>query len=233
MLNVLIRAIILYFFLLAAMRLMGKRQLSEFQPFEFAITLVAADLACIPMSDNTIPIIYGIIPIFTLVILHNLLTFFAIKSHRFRKLINGKPVILIDDGKIDCDVLKKCGMTANDLLESLREQGYFKIGEINYAVLETNGKVSVLQKFANAPVTNADLNIEGGSNNIPYNVVVEGRFMGDTFKSITPPLEKDVVVKTLEKENMTIRDVFLFSIDKDAAFIQSYDGRVVNTIIEK
>ena len=114
MLNVLIRAIILYFFLLAAMRLMGKRQLSEFQPFEFAITLVAADLACIPMSDNTIPIIYGIIPIFTLVILHNLLTFFAIKSHRFRKLINGKPVILIGDGKIDCDVLKKCGMTAND-----------------------------------------------------------------------------------------------------------------------
>ena len=174
MLNVLIRAIILYFFLLAAMRLMGKRQLSEFQPFEFAITLVAADLACIPMSDNTIPIIYGIIPIFTLVILHNLLTFFAIKSHRFRKLINGKPVILIGDGKIDC-----------------------------------------------------------GSNNLPYNVVVEGRFMGDTFKSITPPLEKDVVVKTLEKENMTIRDVFLFSIDKDAAFIQSYDGRVVNTIIEK
>ena len=155
MLNVLIRAIILYFFLLAAMRLMGKRQLSEFQPFEFAITLVAADLACIPMSDNTIPIIYGIIPIFTLVILHNLLTFFAIKSHRFRKLINGKPVILIGDGKIDCDVLKKCGMTANDLLESLREQGYFKIGEINYAVLETNGKVSVLQKFANSPLINA------------------------------------------------------------------------------
>lgn len=79
MLNVLIRAIILYFFLLAAMRLMGKRQLSEFQPFEFAITLVAADLACIPMSDNTIPIIYGIIPIFTLVILHNLLTFLQSK----------------------------------------------------------------------------------------------------------------------------------------------------------
>lgn len=106
MLNVLIRAIILYFFLLAAMRLMGKRQLSEFQPFEFAITLVAADLACIPMSDNTIPIIYGIIPIFTLVILHNLLTFFAIKSHRFRKLINGKPVILIGDGKSTATCLK-------------------------------------------------------------------------------------------------------------------------------
>lgn len=231
MLNVFLRAIILYFFLLVAMRLMGKRQMSEFQPFEFAITLVAADLACIPMSDNTIPIIYGIIPIFTLVILHNILTFAAIKSHRFRKLINGKPVILIDDGKIDCDILKKCGMTANDLLESLREQGYFKIGEIGYAVLETNGKVSVLQKFANAPVTNADLKISGGENALPYNVVVEGRFMGETFGYINPPLEKDLIVKTLKKENMRVRDVFLFSLDGNEAFIQSYDGRVVNTIL--
>src|SRR5574344_1295633 len=208
MLNVFLRAIILYFFLLVAMRLMGKRQLSEFQPFEFAITLVAADLACIPMADSTIPIIYGIIPIFTLVILHNVLTFLSVKSQRFRKLINGKPVILIDGGIIDTTLLKKCGMTAGDLLESLRTQGYFKIGEIAYVVLETNGKVSVLQKFDNSPATNADLGISGGTNDLPYNVIVEGKYMGETLTKITPPVSKLQVLKTLDKIGVTQKKVF-------------------------
>ncbi len=233
MLNVFLRAIILYLFLLVAMRLMGKRQLSEFQPFEFAITLVAADLACIPMSDNTIPIIYGIIPILTLVILHNLLTFCSVKSQRFRKLINGKPVILIDDGIVDTTLLKKCGMTANDLLESLREQGYFRIGEISYAVLETNGKVSVLQKFDNAPVTNADMNITGGTNELPYNVIVEGKFMGETLSGITPPIGKLQVMETLKAQKLEQKNVFLFSLADNEAFIHTYDGRVLNVLLEE
>lgn len=232
MLNVFLRAIILYLFLLLAMRLMGKRQLSEFQPFEFAITLVAADLACIPMADNTIPIIYGIIPILTLVILHNLLTFLSVKSQRFRKVINGKPVILIDNGVIDTSLLKKCGMTANDLLESLREQGYFKIGEIAYAVLETNGKVSVLQKFANAPVTNADMNVSGGTNELPANIIVEGKFMGETLGTVTPPIGKLQILKTLKAQNIEQKNVFLFSLADNEAFIHTYDGKVLNTILE-
>lgn len=214
------------------MRLMGKRQLSEFQPFEFAITLVAADLACIPMADSTIPIIYGIIPIFTLVILHNVLTFLSVKSQRFRKLINGKPVILIDGGIIDTTLLKKCGMTAGDLLESLRTQGYFKIGEIAYAVLETNGKVSVLQKFDNSPATNADLGISGGTNDLPYNVIVEGKFMGETLTKITPPVSKLQVLKTLDKIGVTQKKVFLFSLAENEAFVHTYDGKVFNTILE-
>lgn len=232
MLNVFTRAIILYLFLLVAMRFMGKRQLSEFQPFEFAITLVAADLACIPMSDNTIPLIYGIIPIITLVILHNILTWLSTKSHRFRKLINGKPVILIDNGVINCRLLKKCGMTANDLLDSLRVQGYFKVGEIGYVILETNGKLSVLQKFDNAPATNADLNITGGVNDLPYNVIVEGKFMGDTMLSITPAVNKLQIYKTLEKNNLKQQNVFLFSLADNEAFIQTYDGKVINTLLE-
>lgn len=233
MLNVFIRAIILYIFLLFAMRLMGKRQLSELQPFEFAITLVAADLACIPMSDNTIPIVYGIIPIITLVTLHNFITFISVKNIKFRKFVNGLPVILIDNGVINCKSLKKCGMNANELLESLRMQGFFKIGEIGYAVLETNGSVSVLQKFDNAPVTNADLSITGGNNDLPYNIIVEGKFMDDTLSAVIPPLEKTDILKTLSANNVVQKDIFLFSLCRNEAYMHTYDGKVINTLLEK
>ncbi|MEG1612843.1 MAG: DUF421 domain-containing protein [Clostridia bacterium] len=211
---------------------MGKRQLSQLQPFEFAITLVAAELACIPMSDSTIPITYGIIPIFTLVLLHNFFAMMILKSSRIRKTLNGKPVILIANGIVDCQQLKKCGMTANDLLESLRGQGYFKIGEIEYAIAETNGQLSILPKFANANVTNADLKIEGGENNLPYNIIIEGKYMGETITHITPPIEKEKIMNTLKKLNIQQKNIFIFSLANNEAFIQTFDGQVLNTLVE-
>ena len=128
MLSLFVRCIVIYFFLLVAMRLMGKRQLGELQPFEFAITLVASELACIPMNDPTVPIIYGIIPVFTLFLVHIIITKLAVKSVRFRKVLNGKPVVVIEKGNLLPDVLKELNMNIDDLLEALRGNGYFNPG---------------------------------------------------------------------------------------------------------
>lgn len=231
MLNIFLRSIILFVFLLIAMRLMGKRQLGELQPFEFAITLVVAELACIPMADNTIPLVYGIIPIFTLVVMHNLITQLAVKSTRIRKTLNGKPVILISKGVVDCDLLKKCSMNANDLLEGLRSAGYFAINEIEYAILETNGKLSVMPKFANTPVVNADMKINGNFD-LPYNIILEGKFMGETLSVLTPAPTKQQVYDLIDKQHLKQTDIFILAISGKNVYIQSYDGKVINSTIE-
>lgn len=231
MLNVFLRSIILFVFLLIAMRLMGKRQLGELQPFEFAITLVVAELACIPMSDNTIPIVYGVIPIFTLVVLHNIITQLSVKSTRVRKTLNGKPVILISKGVVDCDLLKKCSMNANDLLEGLRSGGYFSLSEVEYAILETNGKLSIMPKFSTTPVVNADMNINGNAD-LPYNIILEGKFMGETLNTLDPTLTKQQIYDLIENHQLKQSQVFILSIAGENVFIQSFDGKVFNTTIE-
>lgn len=233
MLIIFIRAIILYLFLLIAMRLMGKRQLSELQPFEFAITLVAAELACIPMADNTIPIIYGMVPILTLVFLHNLFTIIEGKSHRARKLLNGKPVIIISEGVIDCKMLYKCGLTINDILESMRSQGYFNIGDIQYAIFETNGQLSILPKFLQTPIVNQSLSIEGDEPLLPYNIIQEGKFMGENLTKLTPAMERNKIEELLKKLKITQKNIFLLTIAGSDIFLQTYDGKIVNTTREK
>ena len=120
MITLILRSIIVYCIVLFAVRIMGKRQIGDMQPFELVITLIIADLACIPMSDTTIPIVFGIIPLFTLVILHHFFTFLNRKSILFRKIVNGKPIIIIDKNGINYPALKKLNMTLNDLTESLR-----------------------------------------------------------------------------------------------------------------
>lgn len=231
MLNNFLRCIILYVVLLVSMRLMGKRQIGELQPFEFAITLVVADLACIPMQDNTMPILYGIIPIFTLLIFHILITKICVKSVRFRRLINGKPTVIINEGKLDVDALKKLDMNTNDVLEALRCAGYFKPGEVECAVVETNGTVTVLPKFANAPVTNADLNIVGGQNELPMTIIVEGVFLEDNLKQNSLKITKKQIQNLLENLRLELKDVFLLSLSGENAFIQPYVGEPINRSI--
>ena len=153
MLVVFTRAIIVYVFLLIAMRLMGKRQLGELQPFEFSITLIVAELACIPMTETSIPIAYGIIPMFTMFILHLCITKIAKNSVRFNKIFNGKPLVLINKNGIDYDIMQKVDLSLPDLMEAVRTAGYFDLSQIAFAILETNGSLSVLPKTEYAPLS--------------------------------------------------------------------------------
>lgn len=213
------------------MRLMGKRQLGELQPFEFAITLVAAELACIPMSDQTIPIIYGIIPVFTLFLVHLLITKVAVKSIRFRKVLNGSPLVVIDKGNILCDELKKLDMTANDLLEALRGNGYFTPAEVECAVVETNGTLTVMPKFANKPVSNADMKIDGGQSDLPITLIVEGHWLGNNIKIVDNCVSKERILKVLKNLNLSQKDIFLLTLTGESIFIQPFNNDSINRSI--
>ena len=140
MFTLIARCVIIYTIVLIVFRLMGKRQLGELQPFEFVITLIVADLATLPMADTAIPLIHGIVPLITLLLIHFALSLFMRKSIFFRKLISGKPVIIISPKGIDYENLKKLNLNLNDVQESLRTLNYYNFDDIQYAIVETNGK---------------------------------------------------------------------------------------------
>ena len=125
---------------------MGKRQLGQMQPFELVLTLIIADLATIPMAEASVPILHGVIPLLTLVVLHYFLTLLTRKSEILNKVISGKPVIVINPNGVDYNAIKNLNISIDDLFESVRGCGYFSLDEIQYAIVETNGTVNVLAK---------------------------------------------------------------------------------------
>ena len=141
---VLIRTIFLYFLVILVMRLMGKRQIGELQPYEFVITIMISDLAALPMQDTRLPLILGIIPIITLLFIKTILTQLQLKSQLTRKILEGEPCILVCRGKINYEALKKQQINLDELMEELRLAGYFYLNDIEYAILENNGQLSFL-----------------------------------------------------------------------------------------
>ncbi len=141
----LIRTLIIFITLIIVMRLMGKRQIGEMQPFEFVITLIIADLACVPMADVSIPLIYGIVAILALFVLHQLLSFIEQGGRVAKLIVSGKPSIVINKNGVDIKELKKNNMGLDDLIESMRSAGYFSLDDVDYAIFESNGKLSTLE----------------------------------------------------------------------------------------
>lgn len=146
MLIVIIRTAIIFLALLVIMRLMGKRQIGEMQPFELVITLIIADLACIPMADVSIPLLYGIIAVLTVFVLHETMTLLDLKFKPMKSLISGKPSVVVNKNGIDDYQLKRNNLDVSDLIESLRSAGYFSLESIDYALYEANGTFSALPK---------------------------------------------------------------------------------------
>lgn len=157
---VLIRTIFLYSLVILVMRLMGKRQIGELQPYEFVITIMISDLAALPMQDTRLPLILGIIPIVTLLFIKTVLTQLQLKSQFTRKVLEGEPCILVCKGKINYNALKKQQINLDELMEELRLAGYFDLSQIQYAILENNGQLSFLIS------QNSD---SGGANNFSCN----------------------------------------------------------------
>ncbi len=204
------------------MRLMGKRQLGELQPFELAITLVASDLVCIPMADASIPIIYGLIPVFTLFLVHIITTKLATKSVRFRKFLNGKPVILIEKGNLLAPVLKELNLTVDDVMEALRGNGYFNPSEVEYAILETNGSLTVMPKSANRPCSPEDMGIDVQPASLPVTVIMEGKFVAENLSKTA--VSKETLTDFLAKKNMHESDVLMMLVAGESVFLQPYVG---------
>lgn len=146
MVLVMIRTAIIYVVLLLVMRLMGKRQIGEMQPFELVITLLIAELACIPMADTSIPLLYGVVSVLAIYVLHELVTLVDLKIKPLKSVISGKPSVVINKNGIDDYQLKRNNLDVSDLIESLRSAGYFSLDCIDYALYESNGTFSALPK---------------------------------------------------------------------------------------
>lgn len=222
--TIIIRSIIIYSIVLFLIRLMGKRQIGEMQPFELVITLVIADLATIPMAETALPLIHGIIPLFALVCLHFLLSFLARKSLFFRKLLNGKPIILISPDGIDFKALKKLNMNFNDLMEALRGCNYFNLEEILYAILQTNGSLTVIPRAPYAPLTASDIGIEKDNASLPIMIISKGKLVESNVKMAQ--ITEKYLEKQLKKADIeSIKRVVLATINMQGKmYIQPYDG---------
>ena len=182
MLITFIRSIILYILVLVVMRLMGKREIGQLQPFELAIAIMIADLATIPMSEIGIPIINGIIPILGLLVMHLTISYINLKSVKLRGLICGKPSILIYRGKINEDVMIKERFTVNELQERLRTNNISSISDVEYAILETSGQISVIEKPNKRNTKPEDFNIMPEYEGMSYDVVIDGVIMYENLK---------------------------------------------------
>jgi len=216
MLVTFVRAIFLYIVVLIVMRLMGKREIGQLQPFELAISIMIADLAATPMAESGVPITNGIMPILGLLVMHLIISMINIKSTRAREIICGKPSLLIFRGKIDQKVLKRERFTINELEERLRDNNIFNIGDVEYAILETSGQVTVIPKPNKRPATPEDFNIEPRYEGIPYDLVVDGKVEYENLKKIGK--NYTWLKKQTEKFGIKPEEALIVTIDGDNKF---------------
>lgn len=211
MIVVFIRAVILYMLIIFSMRLMGKHQIGELQPSELAVTILISNIATLPVEDMTMPLFTGIIPIITLACLDVIMSWFGIRSKRLRNLTCGKPVIIISNGIIDRKKMEEIRFTSDDLMEALHSKDIFDISEVQFAVVETTGAVSVYQKQEYRTPTNSDLKIIGKSINPPEIVIDDGRIVKAALSRMGKNYE--YLEKLLIKEKTKLSEVFILTLD--------------------
>ena len=214
MLVVFIRSIILYIAVLIALRVMGKGEIAEMNAFDLVITLLIAEVAAIPMQDNSIPMIYGVASITGLVFIEILISYITLKSRTMSKILSGSSAILIDKNKLDYKQLKKERISIEELLEELRTQGYFSLKDIQYAILETDGDLSIV------PSPSYDSSKTSEFKHLPLPVIIDGK----TIKSNLNELNKDDawISKLLKSNNIkSVKDILICIVDEnDEVFIQ-------------
>ena len=224
MLLIFVRTIILYILVLVVMRFMGKREIGQLQPFELAISIMIADLATIPMSSPGIPITNGIIPILGLLVMHLAISLINLKSVDMRKIICGKPSILIYRGKIQEDIMRKERFTVNELQERLRTNNVFNIGDVEYAILETSGQISIIPKPNKRNTTPEDFNIIPDYEGITYDLVVDGKIMKENLDKLSK--DYNWLEKEIEKFGFKPEDALIATIDgKGNFFCQKKEGK--------
>lgn len=181
MLTLFIRTIIIYLFMFVIMRLMGKRQLSDMQPFDLVVTLLIANLASVPVSDPAVPLAYGVVTILGLFIMQRLVSHISLKSEKIRTVICGSPLVVIAKGVLREDVMRAANFTLNDLSEQLRDKGVFSFSDVEYAILETNGSLSVLLKPQNQPPTMESLNLPTDKARPALLLITDGKLHRDAL----------------------------------------------------
>jgi uncharacterized membrane protein YcaP (DUF421 family) len=218
---VLIRTSILYLVVVFCIRIMGKRQIGELQPFELVITIMISALAALPMQDIRIPLVHGIIPIITLLILQMIISELELKSEKARKIFSGTPSVVIRKSMIDMTELRRQRFNITDLLEELRLQGYFDLSEIHYAILESNGQLSIIPRSDLTPATKKDMNVQCIQSELPIALILDGKINNRNLIVI----EKDEawLTKELRKNGISSPDKLFFAmLDTKHKFVYQY-----------
>ena len=214
MIIIFLRAIILFTVLLIVMRLMGKRQIGEMEPFELVITLVISELACIPMSDRSIPIAYGIVAILSMFVIHQAILLLS-KNNKMQSVISGKPVMVIERQGINVYALRQLNMQVGDLLQALRATNHFSLEEVDYGIMETNGQLTVV---ANKEVCQEQ-------QTLPVPVILDGKWSEDDVARHN--FSKSKVESYLRQRGAKVKNVVILAIDEQHRVTFQYKGRPI------
>jgi len=202
-----IRTILLYIVIILAIRIMGKRQIGELQTSELVVTLLISDIAAIPMQNTEQSLLSGMVPILILIVCEIIISLLMLKRAGFRRIICGKPIVIISDGKINQSEMHQLRMSTEDLSEELRQQGIFNIEDVGFAIVETNGKLSVLKKPEKDIPTAEELGIKTNDKGLEVVVISDGEISKYSLKICG--LNRDWLFDILKKENTELNDVFL------------------------
>jgi len=211
---VILRTAIIFITLLIIMRLMGKRQIGEMQPYELVITLLIAELACIPMADTTIPLLYGVVSILTIYLLHQIVCIMDLNAKGLKIIVSGKPSVVINKNGVDYTQLKKNNLDICDLIECMRTAGYFSLDSVDYALYEANGSFSALPK--------KDYDKEELS--LPVLIIDKGKFEKDNIKMIHQSIS--FFEEILKKHNAkSVKDIIVMTVDGNGKIYMQEKGK--------
>ena len=207
-----VRTVIVFLLLIVSIRIMGKRQLGELEPLELVVAVLISNLAAQPLQDTGTPLLYGIVPVLTLLASQLVISGLSVRFGRFRRLVSGKPSILIDNGAIVQSEMKKCRLSVDELYVELRINGVTDISTVRHAILETDGTLSVLPYAKFAPATPEELNINAPDNGLPVSVIAEGRVLSDNLKLLGHD-EKWLASQLKKRSVQRVKDVYLMTVD--------------------
>ena len=222
-----IRTIILYIVVVIAMKFMGKKQIGQLQPSEFVIAMMLSELATIPMQETAIPLLYGIIPIFALASVEIIVSIISLKSKKARSFLEGDAVIIIKHSALQINEMRRMRYNLNDVMEELRKAGMTEIRQVEYAILETNGTLSIIPKSVCRPISAQDLKVNLPPEEFYFTVISDGSFDDEALKN-AGLTRKDIEKKLSKKGINSVKKVFFGAADeKGHFFAQLYEGEKI------
>ncbi|MDO4563904.1 MAG: DUF421 domain-containing protein [Clostridia bacterium] len=214
--QLMLKTAVLYVCVVIALRMMGKRQLGELQPSEFVISIMISDLATVPMESPDAPLIDGIVPIFTLVVLEYIVSTSVLKNDKIRRIVTGNPRVIVRHGKMLRREMARMRINLDDLLEQIRICGYSSIEDVDTAVLETNGQISIIPKENKRPLTPSDLGMTPRQTHLPRTLIADGMLLRENI------IKANISEKWIKKQlgEIRISDVFYMSLSDGSVTIQ-------------
>ncbi len=224
MLIVFLRALVLYIVVIVSLRMMGKRQLGQLQPSELVVTILISNIASLPIENIDMPMLVGAIPVFALVGFELLMSTLTLRNNKLRRVISGNPIVIIKDGQILQKEMERLRFSLDDLMEALREQSIFDVQDVYYAVVETTGKVSILQKKDKLTVTLEDIGIEKQDALPPIVVISDGELIQKSISQNGFEIKK--INSIVRRNNLNVSDIFLMTLT------QNYESYIVKKDIQ-